>query len=60
VYRGHPIEARSDHGLERVESGWVDLFWRLVRRYGYWGLAYLEALLRQADRVRSQEEVDED
>ena len=59
VYRGHPIEARSDHGLERVESGWVDLFWRLVRRYGYWGLAYLEALLRQADGARSRQEVDD-
>jgi CRISPR-associated endonuclease/helicase Cas3 len=58
VYRGHRFDARSDHRLEHLASGWVDLFWRLVRRYGYWGLAYLEAVLRLADGARSQEELD--
>ncbi|MCZ6759125.1 MAG: type I-U CRISPR-associated helicase/endonuclease Cas3 [Gemmatimonadetes bacterium] len=55
-YNGERLEASSDHGLERLGSGWVDQFWALTGRYGYWGLAYLESVLRQADSVQSREE----
>lgn len=53
---GRTLTANSRHGLERLDSGWVEQFWRLVRRYGPWGLAYLEALLRLADYARSGQE----
>jgi len=50
------LVACSDHELYRLESGWLERFWRLIGRYGYWGLAYLEAVLRRADCVASRKE----
>jgi CRISPR-associated endonuclease/helicase Cas3 len=45
--------------VARLDSGWVERYWELTRKYGWWGLAYLEAMLRRADCVRSREEEEE-
>lgn len=42
--------------LHHLSANWPDLFWRLIRRYGYWGLAWLESLLRLADQQQSRNE----
>jgi CRISPR-associated endonuclease/helicase Cas3 len=43
--------------LGAIGSDWAQLFWKLNRRYGPWGLAYLEAVLRCADQLRSEDEL---
>ena len=50
------VSAEITSGLElaRINSGWVDRFWNLNRKYGYWGLAYLEGILRRADCMQSR------
>ena len=53
---GREIVVSSNHRLHLLDSGWVDLFWNVVRRLGWWGLAYLEALLVTADRTVSARE----
>jgi CRISPR-associated endonuclease/helicase Cas3 len=56
---GRSFECSDGLELARVDSGWPDRFASLNRRYGYWGLAYLEAILRRADCMQSRREADD-
>jgi CRISPR-associated endonuclease/helicase Cas3 len=53
---GITCSASSAHELARLDSGVAERFWEMVRSYGWWGLALLEALLRLADHRQSERE----
>lgn len=55
IFEGTTLTSSSAHGLERFDAAVPERFWELVRRYGYWGLAWLEAVLRLADHRESED-----
>ena len=55
-HEGLSVEANTDLVDSSLALEMADRFWRLVERYGYYGLAWLEAILRLADHQQSAEE----
>lgn len=49
ILDGKTLQACASTGLEHVGSGAAKRFWKCVRRYGWWGLAWLESLFILAD-----------
>ena len=49
VLDGKTLQAQASTGIERVGSGAAKRFWICVRKYGWWGLAWLETLFILAD-----------
>jgi CRISPR-associated endonuclease/helicase Cas3 len=52
-FNGIEVNFNGEHNLERLDSGWTELFWEVTRRYGYWGTAYIETIVRLADHICS-------
>jgi CRISPR-associated endonuclease/helicase Cas3 len=53
---GRTLPFEGAPALGSLGAGWAAGFWRLNRRYGPWGIAYLESVLRLADWKCSEEE----
>lgn len=44
----------SQHQPDQWNSDLAPRFWRVIRKFGWWGSAYLESLIRLADHMQSR------
>jgi CRISPR-associated endonuclease/helicase Cas3 len=54
MHGGVSFAGKTRHAKSRLESGIGDRYWALIDRYGWWGLAWLEAVARLADHRASE------
>lgn len=51
---GVQLAADARHSLASLDGGVMDRYGRLTERYGWWGLAWLESIVRLADHRASE------
>lgn len=58
IIEGESVTVTSRHDLWRVDSPTTERFHQLNARFGFWGYAYLQGILRLADQLQSRLEAE--